>query len=65
MSDKKKKTEQDSVHTELKGLNLQINAFGEIQSNLEIERINRFLDKHLEDKKMLGDKNSVPSSEEE
>jgi hypothetical protein len=65
MSDKKKKTEQNSVHTELKGLNLQINAFGEIQSNLEIERINRFLDKHLEDKKMPGDKNSVPASEEE
>lgn len=65
MRNKKKKTEQHPVHAELKGLNLQINAFGEIQSSLEMERINRFLDKHLDDKKMPGDKNPAPSPEEE
>ena len=51
MGSKNKKRADEQVHEELKGLNLQINAFGEIQSSLEIERINQFLDKHLGDKK--------------
>jgi hypothetical protein len=51
MGSKNKKRADEQVHEELKGLNLQINAFGEIQSSLEIERINQFLDRHLSDKK--------------
>ena len=51
MASKNKKRSDRQVHEELKGLNLQINTFGEIQSSLEIERINQFLDKHLGEKK--------------
>ncbi|GAB4130797.1 MAG: hypothetical protein OHK0045_17900 [Raineya sp.] len=54
---RKKKTEQDTnkmprVHKELEGFDIKINAFGEIVSTLEIEKINEFLNKHVNDKKL-------------
>jgi hypothetical protein len=37
---------------ELKGFEIGINAFGEIQSNTDIDKINKFLDEHLADRKL-------------
>jgi hypothetical protein len=40
------------VSEELEGLNITINTFGEIQSTFDIDKINDFLDTHVEDKKL-------------
>lgn len=50
---KKKKTELDpKVHEDLKGFKMDINSFGEISSSFPIDRINEFLNKNVEDKKL-------------
>ncbi len=52
---KKKKEEKESpkVHDELSGFDIKINEFGEIKTNLNIDKLNRFLDENVEDKKLL------------
>lgn len=54
MSGKKKSLskKQPDVNKELKGLNITINTFGEIQSTFDIDKINDFLDTHVQDKKL-------------
>ena len=44
--------EKPDVSKELKGLNININSLGEIQSTYDIDKINEFLDSHVEDKKL-------------
>ena len=41
------------VHKELDGMEVSINTFGEIRSNMNIEKINEFLNKNVDDKKLL------------
>lgn len=41
------------VHQELSGFEVTINEFGEIRSNMNIEKLNEFLDKNVEDKKLI------------
>ena len=41
------------VHKDLDGLEVSIDTFGEIRSNMNIERINEFLNKNVDDKKLL------------
>ena len=41
------------VHQELSGFEVSINEFGEIRSNMNIEKLNEFLDKNVEDKKLI------------
>jgi len=49
--------EEDPAESEpVQGLNIQINAFGELIKNMPVEEINRFLDDRLEDKKLPGEK---------
>jgi hypothetical protein len=40
------------VHKDLDGFEMSINSFGEIYSNLNIEKLNAFLDKNVDDKKL-------------
>jgi len=40
------------VHKDLQGLDITINQFGEIKANMNIEEINEFLDKNVDDKKL-------------
>jgi hypothetical protein len=40
------------VHKELNGFDLAIDQFGEIKSNMNIEKINDFLNKNVDDKKL-------------
>ena len=49
---KKKKKDQPKVHDELKGFEIKINEFGEIISNLDVDKLNDFLDKNVDDKKL-------------
>jgi hypothetical protein len=40
------------VHKELQGFDVAIDQFGEIRSNMNIEKINEFLNKNVDDKKL-------------
>lgn len=48
-----KKNRKPKVHEELGGFEISIDSFGEIKSNTNIEKINAFLNKNVEDKKLL------------
>ncbi len=48
-----KKQGKPRVHKDLSGLEISINQFGEIKSNMDIEKVNAFLDKNVEDKKLV------------
>jgi len=47
-----KKQGKPRVHKDLEGLEVSINQFGELKSNMDIEKINEFLDKNVDDKKL-------------
>ncbi|MFI5135987.1 MAG: hypothetical protein ACHQD9_09050 [Chitinophagales bacterium] len=49
---KKKKEEIAETHPDLKGLDIRVNEFGEIISNISLNKINDFLDKNVIDKKL-------------
>jgi hypothetical protein len=50
---KEKKKPKPKVHKELQGFDMAIDQFGEIKSNMNIEKINDFLNKNVEDKKLV------------
>ena len=54
---KDEKSKQDNkpkpkVHKDLQGFDVSIDSFGEIRSNMDIEKINEFLNKNVDDKKL-------------
>ncbi len=51
MPKKKPMSGKPEVHEELEGFEMGINEFGEINSNMNVEKINKFLNKHVDDKK--------------
>jgi len=50
--DDKKKDKKPSVNPKLEGFDVKINSFGEIQTSFDIDKINQFLNKEVEDKKL-------------
>ncbi len=62
---KDKKDKKPKVNPELEGFELEINEFGEIISNYDVDKINEFLNKHVDDKKLKGDANDEEPLEEE
>ncbi|GAB3658146.1 hypothetical protein GCM10028791_30950 [Echinicola sediminis] len=52
MAKKSKKEENPKVNPELEGFKMNINSFGEISSSFSIDKINEFLNKNVEDKKL-------------
>lgn len=48
-----KKKGEPTVHDELKGFDIKINTFGEMQTNFEIDKLNDFLNENVEDKKLI------------
>jgi Rps23 Pro-64 3,4-dihydroxylase Tpa1-like proline 4-hydroxylase len=48
----KEKKSKPRVHKDLQGLEISVNQFGEIKSNMDIEKINAFLNKNVDDKKL-------------
>ena len=40
------------MHKDLQGLDITIDQFGEIKANMNIEKLNEFLDKNVDDKKL-------------
>ncbi len=65
MPKKKPKKGKPEVHKELEGFDIKINEFGEIITNFPIEKINEFLDKNVEDKKLKEKDETEKGSEEE
>ena len=47
-----KKQGKPRVHKDLKGFEISIDQFGELKSSMNIEKINSFLDKNVNDKKL-------------
>ena len=52
MPKKKSKEGKPQVHEELEGFEIKVNKFGQITSNRNIEELNEFLNKNVEDKKL-------------
>lgn len=55
MAKKKGKSVQEEkakVNKDLEGFDIKIDSFGEIQSSLPIDKINEFLNKNVDDKKL-------------
>lgn len=48
----KKGKPKPKVHKELQGFDISIDSFGEIKSNMNIEKINQFLNENVDDKKL-------------
>lgn len=53
-----RKEEQAEVHEELKGFNIRIDPFGQLESNHSIDEIKEFLDSKIDDKKITGQKDA-------
>jgi hypothetical protein len=47
-----KPTPKPRVHQDLHGLEVSIDQFGELRANMDIEKINEFLNKNVDDKKL-------------
>ena len=64
------KREKPKVNSELDGFDIKIDTFGEIQTNFDIDKINKFLNRHVDDKKLRdrddieGRENTEESSDE-
>ncbi|MEQ8426174.1 MAG: hypothetical protein RIA63_15750 [Cyclobacteriaceae bacterium] len=54
-----KKQGKPRVHKDLSGLEISVNQFGEIKSNMDIEKVNEFLNKNVEDKKLVERKETL------
>ncbi len=67
MSKKKENPDKKpKVHDDLKGFDIEINKFGEINSSMPIEELNKFLNKKVVDKKLKNrDDLDVKRDEEE
>ncbi|MBS1491626.1 MAG: hypothetical protein JSS93_13955 [Bacteroidetes bacterium] len=53
-TNKKKQNIKPRVHEELRGFEVSIDTFGELKSNLPIEKLNRFLNENVDDKKLVN-----------
>lgn len=49
---KKDPKKPSHIHKELEGFDIRIDSFGEIKSTIDIDTINRFLNKNVDDKKL-------------
>lgn len=73
MAKKKGKAPQEEkakVNKDLEGFDIKIDSFGEIQSSLPIDKINEFLNKNVDDKKLrdrddIGDLKEGTAEEKE
>ncbi|MGB3780438.1 MAG: hypothetical protein WA960_18890 [Tunicatimonas sp.] len=58
------KRETPKVNPELDGFDIKIDTFGEIKTNYDVDKINQFLNRHVDDKK-LRDRDDVQSNTDE
>ena len=46
------KPSRKPFHDKLEGFDIKVNAFGEIKTSFDIDKINKFLDEEVDDKKI-------------
>ncbi|WP_236974438.1 hypothetical protein [Membranihabitans maritimus] len=51
MAKNKKSKNDPKTHDDLKGFNIHINEFGQVESTLQQDKLNTFLNDNVEDKK--------------
>ena len=51
-----KKQGKPIVHEDLEGFDIKVNEFGEMVSNYNIDKLNEFLNKSIDDKKLKDSK---------
>ncbi len=61
---KKQTDEKKAKDASLESFDIRVNEFGEIIANVDLESLNDFLNKNVEDKK-FKDRSDLPLSEEE
>ena len=49
---KKEESDKPKVHEELSGFSISINKFGEMETNIQVDKLNEFLNENVEDKKI-------------
>ncbi|MEO6132254.1 MAG: hypothetical protein ABIQ02_10430 [Saprospiraceae bacterium] len=59
------KSTRPSFHESLKGFDIKVNSFGEMESTFEIDRINAFLNNEVHDKKLESTADSSKSEQDE
>ena len=59
-----KKKHGSKVHKDIKGFDIHINQFGELKTNMKVDDLNQFLDRHVSDKKIL-DQTVEPNLQDE
>ncbi len=64
MPKKMKKEGKPETHSELKGFDIRVNEFGQIIGSFEVDKINKFLNGTISDKKLL-DRSGKYGDEEE
>ena len=47
------KKKKPRVHKDLQGFEVSVNQFGELNASVSIDKINEFLNKNVEDKKLI------------
>jgi hypothetical protein len=57
---KSAKKTKPKVNQELEGFDIQINSFGEIVTSYDLDKINHFLDKNVDDKKLKNRDDELP-----
>lgn len=55
MDKKEEKKDRKNFHEELDGFDIRVNAFGELESSFDIDKINAFLNEKVDDKKLGQD----------
>ncbi len=58
------KRETPKVNPELDGFDIKIDTFGEIKTNYDVDKINQFLNRHVDDKKLRDRDDAQPDSSE-
>ena len=58
-------TKSIKVRDSIKDFDIQINSFGEIVTNYDVDKINAFLDKNVQDKKLIGSGNAHTNTSDE
>lgn len=64
MAKKKKDPKKPKVHKDLDGFDVSVNKFGEIQTPFDLDKLNDFLNKNVDDKKLRNLKEDEAKDEE-
>jgi hypothetical protein len=61
--DHETKPSRKPFHDKLEGFDIKVNSFGEIKTSFDIDKINKFLDEEVDDKKI--DEETIKKSPDE